>query len=244
MTVASHELRTPLAAVHGYAQMLASDDAPNQREAIAEILTAARRMGAIVETLDELGSLRNPAGEIPAERVDLRDVVTGPPQAETEGIDRQVDVTGLEAPVWVDGDARRLRLAFGHLLANADAFTASDGRIWLEAETDDDAVTVRVCDSGVGLAAADLERIFEPFVQADAPDMRPHEGLGVGLTLARSVVLRHGGPPLGDERRGRPGEHVPRPPAAGDVTQNPRLDALRVRHPAVSALRAQTVLHK
>lgn len=201
VTVASHELRTPLAAVQGYAQTLADEVEPAQREAVAEVLGAARRMAEIVETLDELGSLQGGAGPIETAPVALHDVVTGVPDASTAcpGPDpgaagrRTVDVRLPDRPVVVDGDARRLRLAFGHLLANADAFTPADGQIWIEAEEGDGSVTVRVRDTGTGIAAADLERIFEPFVQADPPDTRPHEGLGVGLALARSVVLRHGG---------------------------------------------------
>ena len=193
VTVASHELRTPLAAVQGYAQTLADEVEPAQREAVAEVLGAARRMAEIVETLDELGSLQGGAGPIETAPVALHDVVTGVPDASTAAGRRTVDVRLPDRPVVVDGDARRLRLAFGHLLANADAFTPPDGQIWIEAEEVDGSVTVRVRDTGTGIAAADLERIFEPFVQADAPDTRPHEGLGVGLALARSVVLRHGG---------------------------------------------------
>lgn len=193
VTVASHELRTPIAAVQGYAQALASDDIATQREAVAEILTAARRMGDIVETLDEMVSIRGEIGALEMEPVPLEEVVVGLGRHAETPVRRTVDVALPAEAVRVVGDARRLRLAFQHLLVNADTFTPPGGRVWIEADTDDEAVTVRVCDSGVGLAAADVERIFEPFVQADAPETRPHEGLGVGLALARSVVLRHGG---------------------------------------------------
>ena len=190
VTVASHELRTPLAAVQGFAQTLAAEVGPALRFAADEVLGAAHRMGEIVATLDELGALGAGAGSVPTERVALHDVLR---EARRAGGTRAVEVHLPRRPVVLDGDARRLRLAFGHLLANADAFTPPDGHVRIDAEPGDGHVTVRVTDTGAGIAAADLERIFEPFVQADAPDTRPHEGLGVGLALARSVVLRHGG---------------------------------------------------
>lgn len=193
VTVASHELRTPIAAVQGYAQALASDDVAHQQEAIAEILAAAQRMGDIVETLDEMVDLRSSAGTVRAEPVALESVVVGLGHLAAVPVRRTVDVALPPEPVRVLGDARRLRLLFQHLLVNADTFTPADGRVWIEAEADDETATVRVCDTGVGLAPEDAERIFEPFVQADAPDTRPHEGLGVGLALARSIALRHGG---------------------------------------------------
>ena len=193
VTVASHELRTPLSVVSGYAQSLAGAVGPDHEEAVAEVLGAARRMVGIVETLDELGQFREATGTAATDRVDLRSVLVGPAGTVVLESRRAVRVSLPDAPVWIQGDARRLRLAFGHLLANADAFTPPDGHVAVEAETGDGAVTVRVRDTGAGLAAGDLERIFEPFVQADSPDTRPHEGLGVGLALARSVVLQHGG---------------------------------------------------
>lgn len=193
VTVASHELRTPLSVVSGYTQSLAGAVGPDHEEAVAEVLGAARRMASIVETLDELGSLREATGRASTDRVDLQSVLAGPTGTVVVESRRAVRVSLPDAPVWIAGDARRLRLAFGHLLANADAFTLPDGHVAVEAETSDGAVTVRVRDTGSGLAAGDHERIFEPFVQADAPDTRPHEGLGVGLALVRSVVLQHGG---------------------------------------------------
>ncbi len=177
----------------GYAQSLREDVDPAQHPLVDEVLTAAQRMRGIVETLDELGAIRDGADAVAAERVDLRDVVTGTPGAVAAEGRRSVSVHLPDGPLPLDADPRRLRLAFSHLLDNADAFTPADGRIWIEAEAGSGFVTVRVGDSGAGLAEADLERIFEPFVQAAAPDARPHEGLGVGLALARSVVLRHGG---------------------------------------------------
>ena len=149
-------------------------------------------MGDIVETLDELASAGDVglSGERPVLLAEVVVGLGGPPDAAPR---RVIDVVLPPEPLHVSGDARRLRLAFQHLLDNADAFTPSGGRVWIEAEAGDGRVTVRVCDTGRGLAAGDLERIFEPFVQAEAPDTRSREGLGVGLALARSVVLRHGG---------------------------------------------------
>ena len=97
------------------------------------------------------------------------------------------------APLVVRGEPRRLRLAFGHLLGNAARFTPPEAEIRVEAEASGGEAHVRVVDAGRGLGPADLERIFEAFTQTDDPLTRSTEGLGMGLTIARSVVLRHRG---------------------------------------------------
>ena len=91
------------------------------------------------------------------------------------------------------GERRRLSLAFRHLVENADRFTPPDGEVRIEAEADGTEAHIRVKDTGCGIEPQDLERIFEAFTQAEAPLRRTTEGLGMGLTVARSVVLRHQG---------------------------------------------------
>ena len=96
-------------------------------------------------------------------------------------------------PLELDVDALRIAQVLGNLLTNAAKYTPTGGRIQLTAERANERVRIRVIDNGIGLAAADLSRIFEMFTQvAPSPD-RPNSGLGIGLALSKALVELHGG---------------------------------------------------
>ena len=188
MSIASHEMRTPITAVHGFSQILAEEIQADLYEHVDAIQRAGRRLMNVVETIDEMAAL-DQAGQMPFASVDLGRVLSD------LALDapRPVRFSIPDAPVAVSGDARRLRLAIGNLIQNAHQFTPPEGEVAVELATLPDLAVVRVRDTGRGLAASDLERIFEAFYQVADPDTRDHEGLGVGLTVARSVALKHGG---------------------------------------------------
>ena len=188
MSIASHEMRTPITAVHGFSQILAEEVQADLYEHVEAIERAGRRLMNVVETIDEMAALGQD-GQMPFAPVDLGRVLSG------VAVDapRPVRFDLPDEAVTVSGDARRLALAIGNLIQNAHQFSPAEGEVVVElAATADDAV-VRVHDAGRGLAPEDLERIFEAFYQVADPDTRDHEGLGVGLTVARSVALKHGG---------------------------------------------------
>lgn len=189
MAVASHELRTPLAVLCGFGEILREEVRPELVGHASEVVTAARRMEAVVETLEEMSMLDSGRLPVTAAPLSLLDVL----QDACEEIDRPLSFALPPVPVVIEGERRRLVLAFRHLLDNAVRFTPRGSEIRVEAEVSDREVTVRVADAGRGIEASDLERIFEAFTQADDPLTRSAEGLGMGLTVARSVVLRHRG---------------------------------------------------
>ena len=91
-------------------------------------------------------------------------------------------------------DRRRIRQAVTNLLSNAVKFTPDGGRVTLDAEVlGDGGLALSVADTGIGMAADALTRVFEPFVQLDAGLSKRHAGIGLGLTLSRAVVEAHGG---------------------------------------------------
>jgi CheY-like chemotaxis protein len=96
-------------------------------------------------------------------------------------------------PVWMDGDVVRLSQVFSNLLNNAAKYTRTRGRIWLDATLERAEIVVRVRDTGIGIAPEMLPRIFDMFLQADNSLSRETSGLGIGLTLVRRLVEKHGG---------------------------------------------------
>jgi CheY-like chemotaxis protein/two-component sensor histidine kinase len=105
----------------------------------------------------------------------------------------RLTVSITPAPVRLIGDATRLSQVFSNLLNNAAKYTEAGGNIWLNASREGDQAVVRVRDSGVGIPADELPRVFELFSQADRSLDRAQGGLGIGLTLVRNLIEMHGG---------------------------------------------------
>src|SRR5205814_522321 len=113
-----------------------------------------------------------------------------------DGAGHALEVALPPGPVWLEGDPVRLAQVVANLLNNAAKYTERSGRIWLSAERTGEApgeVLLRVRDTGVGIPPEMLGRVFDLFVQADRSLDRAQGGLGIGLTLARSLVELHGG---------------------------------------------------
>jgi len=106
------------------------------------------------------------------------------------------------APATVRGDAAALRRAIGNLVENAVKYTPRGGKVELGLTVEDGAAVVSVADTGIGVEPADAERIFEPFVRLDAARSRDTGGAGLGLAIARSVVVAHGGTLTVESRAG------------------------------------------
>src|SRR6185436_5232258 len=97
------------------------------------------------------------------------------------------------APVYVRGDPGRLRQVVSNLVENAAKYTEPGGTITVTLDQRGDEAVLTVSDNGIGIAADDLERIFEPFTQSHQPLANPSCGLGVGLSVVRRIVQLHGG---------------------------------------------------
>ncbi|MEM0962439.1 MAG: GAF domain-containing sensor histidine kinase [Bacteroidota bacterium] len=188
MAITSHELRTPLTAVQGFGQILAQDLRGDARAHADAVVRAGARMFDLVETLDVMAGTIGDVGSHPSRIVSVaalvRDVV------QEEAPHASVDLPG---PLLVEGDANRIRLAIRNLVANAVQFSPAGAPVAVRATVADECLTLSVYDQGRGLSASDVESIFEAYVQVADPDRRDHEGLGVGLTVARAIAVQHGG---------------------------------------------------
>jgi signal transduction histidine kinase len=195
----SHELRTPLTAICGWAQMLALNvvDEAGRTKAVQAIERNARMQQRLVEDLLDLS--RIVVGKLPLEHqpVDVARVAqlaldTVRPVAEVKGVQLTSD---LHADVGtVSGDGERLQQVVWNLLSNAVKFTPAGGRVSLAVQrVDGSHVRIVVSDTGIGITPQFLPRVFERFAQEDASTTRVHGGLGLGLSIVRSLVEMHGG---------------------------------------------------
>jgi signal transduction histidine kinase/CheY-like chemotaxis protein/HPt (histidine-containing phosphotransfer) domain-containing protein len=196
----SHEIRTPMNAVLGVADLLSETDlSPVQRRHVEVFRRSGEALACLIDDLLDLSKIE--AGRIELQRAEfglanlLREQVSLlRPRAETKGVQLGLKI-GTRVPAVVLGDRLRLTQVVINLLANAIKFTAR-GSVSLEVECDEaDASLVRftVVDTGIGIDAAKLDRIFEPFMQADAGVVREFGGTGLGLTITRRIVELMGG---------------------------------------------------
>ncbi len=197
LSIVSHELRTPLSSILGWATILQrpSVEPAVASRAVQSIRDNATRQAKLVEDL--LDFSRIVAGRLMLDRqhVSIRDVLRGVcetvlPVAAAQGIDLQYsDVP--EATVM--GDLRRLEQIFLNLLSNALKFTPSGGVVQLSVAVAGSQVEIRVSDTGVGIEPEFLPHVFERFRQAEPSTSRTHDGVGLGLSIAKQLVEAHDG---------------------------------------------------
>jgi signal transduction histidine kinase len=193
MAIASHELRTPLTALLGFGQLLAEAVRPDLRPLVAEVREAGAKMQEVVETMEELAALRDGSHVLEKHPVSLAPLLQEA-WAATEGAAALRAQFHLPHPdLAVAADPRRLGLALRQLFRNTVQFSPPGGPAHISALPDGAWVHLRVRDGGCGLAPDHLDAIFEAFRQVEPTLTRSHEGLGLGLTIARGLIERHGG---------------------------------------------------
>ena len=198
LTTVSHELKTPLSAVIGWTDILLTKrlDGATSIRALQTIQRNARKQLHLIEDLLDVS--RTSAGQfrLRLQSVDIANVIEASidvvrPAIEAKGLQLQTFV-GKTATL-VTGDEQRLQQVIWNLLANAVKFTPAGGLIEVRLEHSITHALIVVKDTGEGIAQDFLPHVFERFRQADATTTRPHDGLGLGLAIARHLVELHGG---------------------------------------------------
>jgi two-component system, chemotaxis family, CheB/CheR fusion protein len=197
LALLAHELRNPLAPiVTGIDLLRQAQDKPQVLEQI--VATISRQAKQLVRLVDDLLELSRVSGgrlRLRKTRVPLRDIVRDAVASVRPIIERQrhqLDVTVSDDPIELEADSARLTQVFANLLNNAARYTPEGGRIAIEVAREGQEAVITVSDDGIGIPGPSLARVFEMFYQGD--DGRPTRGgLGIGLTLARSLVEMHGG---------------------------------------------------
>jgi signal transduction histidine kinase len=192
----SHELRTPLNAVIGYAELIEEEA---ERGAIAEdatkIRASARQLLGVIDVILDLSKLESGAIELEREHAEIAAVIEQLREAVAPlaTVNRN-KITFRETSLLgsADVDQRRLYQCLLQLVSNAAKFT-KDGEITVTASRTRDRLVFEIADTGIGIAAAQQERIFDPFVQGEQDSSRRFEGTGLGLTLVRRLARLMGG---------------------------------------------------
>jgi PAS domain S-box-containing protein len=198
LAMLAHELRNPLAPISNTAQALrlASSDRAAVESASKMLERQVGQMSRLVDDLLDMSRITRGKIELRREQVELAPIVEQAVEAvraHYQSMSHELTVVLPSPPIRVNADPARLTQVIGNLLNNACKFTDKGGRIALTVERDGDQARIRVRDNGVGVAADQLPHLFEMFVQADTSLERSRDGLGIGLTLVKTLVEMHGG---------------------------------------------------
>jgi PAS domain S-box-containing protein len=199
LSVLSHELRTPLTPVLGAISLIESNptlSGPELREQVGMIRRNIETEARLVDDLLDLTRISRGKVRLHFEAVDanavLRAVVTMlQPEADAKGLAVTVALRAKEALVWAD--AGRLQQVFLNLLSNAVKFTPEGGSVTVRSSNHDGQLVVEIVDTGIGIEPDVLPRLFRPFEQGEQTVTREFAGLGLGLSIVRSLLDMHGG---------------------------------------------------
>jgi signal transduction histidine kinase len=197
----SHELRTPLTSIVGYAELVLDPESgvgalePMQRQFLEVVQRNAKRLHRLVGDLLFFAQVE--AGRLRVERVPVdvvalaeRAVEVARPVADERGVALELDASGEAA---VAGDIAKLEQMLDNLVSNAVKFTPPGGRVSIGVHRDGDDVALAVQDTGIGIAADEVDHLFERFFRASSATSREIPGTGLGLAIAKTIAEAHDG---------------------------------------------------
>jgi signal transduction histidine kinase/CheY-like chemotaxis protein len=197
INIAAHELRTPLAILMGHADLLENDITdPTTKVRLQIILRNALRLRGLIDALLDLRHLQTGQARVRITHFDIGDLideVLSDFRPTSEGKEIQVSVNVQPGLPSVQSDREKLQYALTNLVDNAIRFTPSGGTVGVTVGEHEDELHVAVWDTGVGIAKEEYERIFRPFYQVEDSLTREHEGMGVGLSIAKELIELCGG---------------------------------------------------
>lgn len=192
----SHELRTPITIMRGFIEVAMSEkDRTKRNEYLSRAINAIDRQNRMIQDLietamGEIEDIKLVFGIVNLEdvlKISLKDVE---PKAELSDIDIKIELEGV---LHVKGDQQQLAYVLTKLMDNAIKFTENGGKLEVLAKQKDGFVEVCVKDTGIGISKENLNKIFDKFFQVDATTTRKYSGSGVGLTISKNIIEKHGG---------------------------------------------------
>ncbi|MFZ1618987.1 MAG: hybrid sensor histidine kinase/response regulator [Flavobacteriales bacterium] len=198
MAILAHELRNPLAPLSTAVDVLQLNaEDSGQVRAVAEMLERqVRQMVHLVDDLLDVSRITRGKIDLRLQTIELSTVVDQAIEASNAQLLRaghELRVFRPDRPLHVNGDPVRIAQVLGNLLSNAGKFTDPGGHIELSTRAENTLAVINVKDNGIGVAAENMSRIFDMFMQIDGSLERPTSGLGLGLTLVKNLVELHGG---------------------------------------------------
>jgi signal transduction histidine kinase len=199
VSLVSHELRTPLTSIRGYIELLLDDaETPNDQTRRRYLEVVDRNSERLLELVSDLLFLAQiEAGKLGIERsqVDLSKIVdecieTSSPVADSRGVEL---VAKVDRVARLEGDRTRLAQVLDNLVSNALKFTESGGRVEVRLSADNGTAVLEVEDNGVGIPVDEQEHLFERFFRSSTATHNAIPGTGLGLTITKAIVERHGG---------------------------------------------------
>jgi PAS domain S-box-containing protein len=198
VSTVSHDLRSPLTLIRGYATMLQMVGELNEQQTsyAQKIISSVESMSRLVNNLLDLGRIEAGVG-LQLEMVPVHDVlekVVGGLQLQAAQKKIQLDLKYPDQTILlIEADQALLQQALHNLVENAIKYTEADGHVTVSLHSMDDRVIFEVRDTGIGIAPADQQRLFEKFFRAARRGFDRDRGTGLGLTIVKSIAERHGG---------------------------------------------------
>ena len=197
LAVLAHELRNPLAPIRNWVNVLRLTRSDERGTHIWDMMDRqVSHMVRLVDDLMELSRITRGKIDLRMESVELAPVIAAAVEASRpliEGAKHHLTVDVPDEPIFVKADSVRLAQIISNLLNNAAKYTNERGSITLRVRQEAQHAAIVVRDTGIGISPEALPRVFDMFVQEELRDHRPQAGLGIGLTLVRSLVEMHNG---------------------------------------------------
>ena len=196
----SHELRTPLNAINGFSDIMKKEmfgplGDPRYKEYVGDILFSGQHLLSLINDILDMSKIEAGKMTLRPEEVNIEDLI----EQVLRIVRGRADENSLNlvyeggAMPEIQADMRAVKQVLLNLTTNAIKFTPEGGTVTIRAEAKTQGLIVKVIDTGIGIAAQDLERLAKPFEQIESDNSRKHEGTGLGLALSKSLIELHGG---------------------------------------------------
>jgi PAS domain S-box-containing protein len=194
----AHELRNPLAGIVNAINILRlmNKDYPALEQPLQIMERQSKHIRRLIDDLTDVAKISTGKVQLHKERIELGNAVRNAVEATQPFIEsrrHKLSISLPPEPIYLEADLVRLQQVFANLLTNAAKYTNEGGQITLSGTVQDSEIVVRIRDTGIGISAEMLPRIFELFTQIDPAKGYTQTGLGIGLALVKNLVELHGG---------------------------------------------------
>jgi signal transduction histidine kinase len=196
VSIASHELRTPLSVILGYASFLREEVSGEASEQVSIVLQSAMRLRSLIDDMVNLRHVETGEALLEREIFSIKELLSEVSKEFAQVAEAKQQILRVhlpDDPLKIDADQQKVYLILANLLSNAIKFTPSEGRVQVSAQRKGEEIWISVMDTGIGIPQREYNRIFDRFYQVEPSLTRRYEGMGLGLSIAKSMVELHDG---------------------------------------------------